>query len=86
METDTREYDDGTEPDVYRRWCCDGMCRQGRLCPKNMPAEAATEVGTEEPNFYGKDYILKEIFDFAMAVVVVGTAVVVVSYLAGRFL
>jgi len=86
METDTREYTDGTEPDVYRRWCCDGQCKQGRLCPKNMPAEAATDIGQEEPNFYSKELLLKEIFDFAIAVVVVGTAVVVVSYLAGRFL
>jgi hypothetical protein len=61
-----------------------GCDQQGRY-PE--AAEAATEVGQEEePNFYGKDYILKEIFDFAMAVVIVGTAVVVVSYLAGRFL
>jgi len=76
MKTDTRE------------WCCDGQCKQGRLCPKNMPAEAATDLGQEEeePNFYSKEFLLKEVFDFAIAVVIVGTAVVVVSYLAGRFL
>ncbi len=48
MVTDTREYDDGTEPDVFRRWCCDGRCKQGRDCPGIMPAEAATEIGQEE--------------------------------------
>jgi hypothetical protein len=86
MKTDTREYDDGTEPDVYRRWCCDGMCKQGRLCPKNMPAEAATDLGQEEPNFYSKDLMLEEAAKFALAVVTVGVVIVLVSFLAGRFL
>jgi len=86
MKTDTREYDDGTEPDVYRRWCCDGMCKQGRLCPKNMPAEAATDLGQEEPNFYSKEYIVKEVIDFVLGVVLIGLSIIVVAYLAGRFL
>ena len=87
MKTDTREYDDGTEPDVYRRWCCDGLCKQGRLCPKLMPAEAATDVGQEEePNFYSKELMLEEAAKFAVAVVIVGAAVVLAAFLAGRFL
>jgi len=86
MKTDTREYDDGTEPDVYRRWCCDGMCKQGRLCPKLMPAEAATDLGQEEPNFYSKELMLEEAAKFAVAVVIVGAAVVLAAFLAGRFL
>ncbi len=86
MKTDTREYDDGTEPDVYRRWCCDGQCKQGRLCPKNMPAEAATDLGQEEPNFYSKELMLEEAAKFALAVVIVGVVIVLVSFLAGRFL
>jgi hypothetical protein len=86
MKTDTREYDDGTEPDVYRRWCCDGLCKQGRLCPKLMPAEAATDLGQEEPNFYSKELMLEEAAKFALAVVIVGVVIVLVSFLAGRFL
>ncbi len=86
MKTDTREYDDGTEPDVYRRWCCDGMCKQGRLCPKRMPAEAATDLGQEEPNFYSKEYIVKEVVNFVLGVVLVGLSIIMVAYLAGRFL
>jgi len=86
MKTDTREYDDGTEPDVYRRWCCDGQCKQGRLCPKNMPAEAATDLGQEEPNFYSKELMLEEAAKFAVAVVIVGAAVVLAAFLAGRYL
>ncbi len=86
MKTDTREYDDGTEPDVYRRWCCDGQCKQGRMCPKLMPAEAATDLGQEEPNFYSAQMMLEETAKFAVAVVIVGAAVVLAAFLAGRFL
>ncbi len=86
MKTDTREYDDGTEPDVYRRWCCDGQCKQGRMCPKLMPAEAATDLGQEEPNFYSAQMMLEETAKFALAVVIVGAAVVLAAFLAGRFL
>jgi hypothetical protein len=86
MKTDTREYDDGTEPNVYRRWCCDGLCKQGRLCPKLMPAEAATDLGQEEPNFYSKELMLEEAAKFAVAVVIVGAAIVLAAFLAGRFL
>jgi len=60
-----------------------GCDQQGRF-PE--AAEAATEVGQDDPDFYSKELLLKEIFDFAMAVVIVGTVVVVVSYLVGRFL
>ena len=85
MKTDTREYPDGTEPDVYRRWCCDGKCQQGRLCPKNMPAEAATDLGQEEPNFYSWNYVLEELG----ALVVWGIGVValigLIGFLLGRY-
>jgi hypothetical protein len=50
------------------------------------PAEAATEVGNEEPNFYSSQYILEEVGKFALAVVLVGAAVVVVAFLAGKYL
>lgn len=85
MKTDTREYDDGTEPDVYRRWCCDGKCEQGRLCPKHMPAEAASDVG-QEPDFYSMNMMLEETAKFALAVVAVSVVIIVVSFLAGRYL
>lgn len=49
MKTETRLYSDGTEPDVIRRWCCDGLCKQGRDCPEAPPpAEACTEIGTDD--------------------------------------
>lgn len=48
MKTETRLYDDGTEPDVIRRFCCDGLCNQGRECPgAPPPAEACTEIGQD---------------------------------------
>ncbi len=28
--------------------CCTGNCNQGRQCPARSPAEAATEVGTDD--------------------------------------
>jgi hypothetical protein len=49
------------------------------------PAEAATEVGTEEPDFYSKEFILEEVGKFALGVVIVGAAVVVIAFLAGRY-
>lgn len=49
------------------------------------PAEAATEVGVEEPDFYGKDYVLEELGALALwavgIVVVVGT----IAFLVGRY-
>lgn len=50
MKTETRIYDDGTEPDVLTRWCCDNRCMQGRYCPDKspIPAEACTEMGYED--------------------------------------
>jgi len=83
MKTDTREYDDGTEPDVYRRWCCDGQCKQGRLCPKNMPAEAATDLGQEEPDFYSKELILAEVGKFLVGSILLVLLVGVVALIAG---
>jgi hypothetical protein len=80
MKTDTREYEDGTEPDVYRRWCCDGQCKQGRLCPKLMPAEAATDVGQDDPDFYSKEMMLEELGKFFISLCV---ATAVVSAIAG---
>jgi hypothetical protein len=60
-----------------------GCDQQGRF-PE--AAEAATEVGQEEePNFYGKDYVLEELGALALwavgIVVVVGT----IALLVGRY-
>ena len=85
MKTDTREYEDGTEPDVYRRWCCDGQCQQGKLCPKNMPAEAATEVGQDDPDFYNAQMMLEEAAKFALGVLVITAVVLTIGTLVGYF-
>jgi len=84
VKTDTREYPDGTEPDVYRRWCCDGMCKQGRLCPKNMPAEAATDVG-QETNFCGKDQVLEELGALVLWGIGIVAVVAVIAFFIGRW-
>lgn len=85
MKTDTREYDDGTEPDVYRRWCCDGQCQQGRLCPKRMPAEAATDLGQDEPNFYSAQMMLEEVGKFVVGSVLLVVLVGIIALLVGYF-
>ncbi len=84
MKTITREYTDGTEPDVIARWCCDGLCDQGRNCPVK-PAEAATEVGQEEPNFYSREMILEEVGKFAIGVLIVLAVVGSIALLVGYY-
>ncbi len=60
-----------------------GCDQQGR---HPEAAEASTEVGQEEPDFYSSQYILEEVGKFALGVVVVGAAVVLAAFLVGRFL
>lgn len=60
-----------------------GCDQQGR---HPEAAEAATDVGQDEPNFYSKDYIVKEVIDFVLGVVLIGLGIIVVAYLAGRYL
>lgn len=60
-----------------------GCDQQGR---HPEAAEAATDLGQEEPNFYSSQYILEEVGKFALAVVLVCAAVVVIAFLAGRYL
>jgi len=86
MKTDTREYTDGTEPDVYRRWCCDGRCEQGRACPKQMPAEAATDVGQDDPNFYNRQFMLEELGSLALWALGIFAAVALLGFLVGYFI
>jgi hypothetical protein len=61
-----------------------GCDQQGRY-PE--AAECCTEIGQEEePNFYSKEYIVKEVISFVIGVVLVGLSIIMVAYLAGRFL
>jgi len=50
------------------------------------PAEAATEVGTEEPDFYSAQYILEEVGMFVVGAAAIVAVVAVVAFLIGRFL
>jgi hypothetical protein len=80
MKEETYIFDDGTEPTVRR--LPRGCDQQGRF-PE--AAEAATEVGQQEPDFYGRDFIREEL----KAVLLCGVAVVAVvggiAFLVGRF-
>lgn len=79
MKTETRLYDDGTEPDVIRRFCCDGLCQQGRDCPgAPPPAEACTELGQDDiPSNLGA-----AILTAGIAIVVIAVLSFLVGYLA----
>ena len=79
MKTETHLYDDGTEPDVIRRYCCDGLCQQGRNCPgAPAPAEACTEVGVDDaPETLGTLMVAG-----ALVVVVIGTLAFIAGYLS----
>lgn len=80
MKTETRIYDDGTEPDVIRRYCCDGLCKQGRDCPgAPAPAEAATEVGAAD------DDGLEAVGGVVLLAIVIVLTVAAISLLAGYF-
>lgn len=43
-----------------QRFCCDMKCNQGRHCPKQQPAEAATEIGCDEDDSvaYSVSYLI----------------------------
>jgi len=69
MKEETYIFDDGTEPTVRRM--PKGLDQQGRF-PE--AAEAATEVGQQEPDFYGKDFYLEEL----KAVLLCGLGVIAV--------
>jgi hypothetical protein len=52
---------------------------------KPTPAEAATEVGSEEPDFYSRELLLKEAAEFALSVLVIFAAVLCIALLVGYF-
>ncbi len=80
MKTETRLYDDGTEPDVIRRFCCDGLCRQGRDCPgAPAPAEACTDLGSEDTVDDAKS------LGTAILLGLVVATIAAISFLAGYF-
>jgi hypothetical protein len=59
-----------------------GCDQQGRF-PE--AAEAATEVGQEEPNFYSKELLLKEAAEFALSVLVIFAVVGAIAAFVGYF-
>jgi hypothetical protein len=59
-----------------------GCDQQGRY-PE--AAEAATEVGQEEPNFYSSQYILEEVGKFVLGVSVILAVVGSIALLVGYY-
>lgn len=72
-------HDDGTEPTVIKRWCCDGRCEQGRFCPGvPAPAEACTDIGVDDaPETIGT---------FVLMGVLIILIVAFISFFAGYWL
>jgi len=52
---------------------------------KPAPAEASTEVGQEEPDFYSREMMLEETAKFAIGFLVIFAAVGVIAALVGYF-
>lgn len=48
-----------------KRYCCDGLCQQGRYCCEFMPAESSTEIGFDDDHLI--DPWAKRIEDFVIA-------------------
>jgi hypothetical protein len=80
MKEETYIFDDGTEPTVRR--VPRGCDQQGRF-PE--AAEAATDIGQEEPDFYGKDFYLEELGALVLCGVAVVVVVGAIAFLVGRF-
>jgi len=59
-----------------------GCDQQGR---HPEAAEASTEVGQEEPNFYSREMILEEVGRFALGVLVVLAVVGSIALLVGYY-
>ncbi len=49
------------------------------------PAEAATDVGQEEPNFYGREFMLEELGALVIWGIGVVALVGLVAFLVGRY-
>jgi len=78
MKEETYIFDDGTEPTVRR--LPRGCDQQGRF-PE--AAEAATEVGQQEPDFYEREFYHAELRDAIRCGVAVVVVVGFIAFLAG---
>ena len=77
-ETTTYLFDDGTEPTVRRM--PKGLDYQGRF-PE--AAEAATEVGQDEPDFYNRQFMLEELGSLLAWALCIFAVVVLLGFLVG---
>jgi hypothetical protein len=50
------------------------------------PAEASTEVGQEEPDFYSPKYVLEEIVKMLVGSLVIAAVILLVAFAAGYFI
>ena len=79
-ETTTYLFDDGTEP-TFRR-LPRGCDQQGR---HPEAAEAATEIGQDDPDFYNRQFMLEELGSLLTWALGIFAVVVLLGFLVGRF-
>ena len=80
MKEETYLFNDGTEPTVRR--LPRGCDQQGRY-PE--AAEAATEVGADDPDFYNRQFMLEELGSLLAWALGIFAVVVLLGFLVGRF-
>lgn len=78
MKEKTYIFDDGTEPTVRR--LPRGCDQQGRY-PE--AAEAATDIGQDEPDFYGREFYKEELKSVLLCGVAIIAVVGVIAFLVG---
>jgi hypothetical protein len=52
---------------------------------KPIPAEAATEIGQDDPDFYSRQYMLEELGSLLAWALGIFAVVVLLGFLVGRF-
>jgi hypothetical protein len=78
MKEETYIFDDGTEPTIRR--LPKGCDQQGRY-PE--AAEAATEVGQDDPDFYSRQFMLEELGSLLAWALGIFAVVVLLGFLVG---
>lgn len=62
---------------MQQRYCCDMKCEQGRHCPKQQPAEAATEIGCDDDDSEAHS------MSYLISTIIIVCAIVAVIIFAG---
>jgi hypothetical protein len=73
---------------LYAPWCLQAADLIEEMLVKDdapPPAEAATEVGQDDPDFYGRQFMLEELGSLLAWALGIFAVVVLLGFLVGRF-